>query len=270
MFGFQHLRAQTRPRRDLDFGEVKLLGVACLLFHLVVALETCLVLGLTGLRRAANPVELVLQALGELGVLGALDFHTLGFRLQIRGVVALVRVQVAAVDFANPFGHVVHEVAVVGDSDDGALVLVQELFEPQNRFGVQMVGGFVEQQQVGGFKQQTAQGDTTALATGAHADRGVGVGALQRVHRLLKLGVEIPAVGGVDFGLQLAHFLHEGVVIGVGIRHFLADLVEALNLLGNRTERHLDVLADGLVFVERRILLEDADRVARGEGRFAV
>ena len=176
----------------------------------------------------------------------------------------------AAVDFANPFGHVVHEVAVVGDSDDGALVLVQELFEPQDRFGVQMVGGLVEQQQVGGFKQQTAQGNTTALATGAHADRGVGVGALQRVHRLLKLGVEIPAVGGVDFGLQLAHFLHEGVVIGVGIRHFLADLVEALNLLGNRTECHLDVLADGLVFVERRILLEDADRVARGEGRFAV
>ena len=93
----------------------------------------------------------------------------------------------AAVDLADPFGHVVHEVTVVGDGDDGALVLVQELLQPQNRLSVEVVGGLVEQQQVGGFKQQLAQCHTATLATRAHGDRGVHVGALQRVHGLFEL-----------------------------------------------------------------------------------
>ena len=96
----------------------------------------------------------------------------------------------------------------MGDGDDCALVLVQELFQPQDGLSVQVVGGLVEQQQVRGLKQQLAQGHTAALATGAHVDRGVRVRALQGVHRLLELGVEIPTVGGVDFGLQLAHLFH--------------------------------------------------------------
>ncbi len=71
MLGFQHGGAQTRTGRDLDLGEVELLVVACLILHLVVAFQTCLVLGLTGLGGGAHPVELVLQALGQLGILGA-------------------------------------------------------------------------------------------------------------------------------------------------------------------------------------------------------
>ena len=84
------------------------------------------------------------------------------------------------------------------------------------------------------------------------------------------MGVEIPAVGGVDFGLQFAHFLHEGVEIGIRIGHFFANLVEPFDFLGDRTESELDVFAYGFVFVQRRILLEDSDRVAGGEGRLAV
>ena len=64
-----------------------------------------------------------------------------------------------------------------------------------------MVGGLIEQQQVGGLKQQLAQRHTAAFTTRAHGDRGVRVRALQRVHRLLELRVEVPAVGGVDLVL---------------------------------------------------------------------
>ncbi len=158
----------------------------------------------------------------------------------------------------------------MGHGDHGAGVLVQELFEPQDRFGVQVVGGLVEQQQVGGLKQQLAQRHTAAFATRAHGDRGVGVGALQRVHRLLELRVEVPAVRGVDLGLQLAHLVHQRVEVGVWIRHLLAYLVEARDFLRDITERHLDVLAHGLVVVERRLLLQDADGEARGQCRLAV
>ena len=268
--GFQHGGAQTRTGRNLNLGEVELLVVACLVLHLVVTFQTGLVLGLTGLGGGAHPVELVLQSLGELGVLGSLDLQTLGLGLQVGGVVALVRVQVAAVDLANPFGHIVHEVTIVGDGDDCALVLVQELFQPQDGLGVQVVGGLVEQQQVRGLKQQLAQGHTAALATGAHVDRGVRVRALQGVHCLLELGVEVPAVGGVDLGLQLAHLFHQGVEVGVRIGHLLTDFIESGDLLGNRAERHLDVLAHGLGVVQRRLLLQDADREARGQAGLAV
>ena len=133
-----------------------------------------------------------------------------------------------------------------------------------------MVGGLVEQQQVGGLKQQLAQRHTTALATGAHRHRGVRIRALQRVHGLFELRVEIPAVRRVDLGLQLAHLLHEGVEVGIRIRHLLADLIEARDLGSHIAECHLDVLAHGLVFIQRGFLLQDAHRVAGGELCLAV
>jgi hypothetical protein len=71
MLGLEHLRAQARPRRDLDLGEVELLGVPRLVLHLVVTFETGLVLGLARLGGAAHPVELVLEPLASLGVLRA-------------------------------------------------------------------------------------------------------------------------------------------------------------------------------------------------------
>ena len=52
--------------------------------------------------------DLLRECKGEFPILGV----CLG--LQVGGVVALVRVQVAAVDLADPFGHIVHEVTIVG------------------------------------------------------------------------------------------------------------------------------------------------------------
>ena len=130
MSGFQNLGSQTWSRRNLNFGEIELLGVSGLVLHLLIALQTRLVLRLTGLGGAAHPVKLVLETACDLGVLGSLDLHTLGFGFQIRGVVALIRIELASVDLADPFGDIIHEVTIVGDRNDGTLVLVQKLLQP--------------------------------------------------------------------------------------------------------------------------------------------
>ena len=70
--------------------------------------------------------------------------------------------------------------------------------------------------------------------------------------------------------MQLAHLVHERIEIGIGVGHLGADLVETLDLRKNVPESHLDVFQDGLLLVERRLLLQDADRVPRGKTGLAV
>ena len=79
-------------------------------------------------------------------------------------VIAFVGDTLAAVELENPARHVVEEVAVVGDEDDAAFVFAQRVFKPGNRLRVEMVGGFVEQQDIGGLEQQFAQGHAAAFA----------------------------------------------------------------------------------------------------------
>ena len=176
----------------------------------------------------------------------------------------------AAVDLADPLGNVIQEVAIVCDGKHRALIVMQEVLEPQDRLGVQVVRGLVEQQQVGSLEQQLAQGNTTALAAGKHVDRHVGIGQLQGVHGLAELGIDIPAVGGIDLVLELAHLGHEGVHVAVRVAHLLADLVEAIDLGNHVAKCHAHVLDDGLVVIERRLLLQDAHGVAGSEPGIAV
>ena len=58
----------------------------------------------------------------------------------------------------------VHQVAVVRDEQDGAGVGFEYLFEDFLRGDVEVVGGFVEQQQVGVFECQLGQRQTSAFA----------------------------------------------------------------------------------------------------------
>ena len=65
--------AQARSGRDLDLFKVELAGALGFFSHLLVAGQTCLLLGLAALGVGANPFEFVLQTLGKLGVLLALN-----------------------------------------------------------------------------------------------------------------------------------------------------------------------------------------------------
>ena len=67
---------------------------------------------------------------------------------QPRGVVALPRNALAAIQLVDPAGDVVEEVAVVRHRHHRARVLLEEALEPVHRLGVEVVRGLVEQQQV--------------------------------------------------------------------------------------------------------------------------
>ena len=149
LVGLDHDAAQPRARRDLDLLEVELAGLLGLGGHLLVPLQARLALRLPRLRVAAHPLQLLLEDALPLGVLAPLDLEPGLLGLQVGRVVALVRVGVAAVELEDPLGHVVEEVPVVGDGQDGARVLREVLLQPLDALRVEVVGGLVEQQQVG-------------------------------------------------------------------------------------------------------------------------
>ena len=103
----------------------------------------------------------------------------------------------------------------MGHGHDGARVGVEVALEPLDGLGVEMVGGLVEEQQVGLLEQQLAQRDATALATGQVVHQDLGRQAAQGVHGLVEPAVEVPRVGVVELGLQVADLGLEGVVVGV-------------------------------------------------------
>ncbi|EKE17971.1 MAG: hypothetical protein ACD_10C00188G0001, partial [uncultured bacterium] len=110
--------------------------------------QTGLALGLTGFWIGADPLQFLLHRLHMRIDLLVFRFQAGFLLLQPAGVVTLVRNAVAAVEFENPFGGVVEEVTIVSDSDHGAREAHQELFQPFDRFSIEVVGRLVEQQHV--------------------------------------------------------------------------------------------------------------------------
>ena len=79
----------------------------------------------------------------QLRVFLTFHFHTGGLGLQIRRVVALIRIGTSAIEFEDPFGNVVQEVAIVGDRDNGSGITLEVLLEPVHALGIKVVGWLV-------------------------------------------------------------------------------------------------------------------------------
>ena len=80
----------------------------------------------------------------------------------------------------------IEEVAVVGNGNDGTLILLQVLLQPINALSIKVVGGLVEEQDIGLLQEQPAQSHTTALTT-REVCHGLVLGrATQCVHRTLE------------------------------------------------------------------------------------
>ena len=166
------------------------------------------------------------------------------------------------INFADPFSDVVEEVTIVRYRKHRTRIAMKELLQPQHRFGIQVVGRLVQKKQVRRFKQKLAQRNATALATGKHLYRSIGVGALQSIHCLGKLTVQIPSVCSIDIVLKRAHFFHQSIEIGIRIGHFRTDGIEALNFSKHVGKCHTDILDYRSLFVERGLLLKNTNRVA--------
>ena len=189
--------AEARTGGDVDLDLVEL-DVAVLGEQRLVGVQARLRLVAPGARVQPDPLELAVDRAPARGLLACLGLQPRALLLEPAGVVALVGDPAAAVELEDPARDVVEEVAIVGDRDDRARVVVEVTLEPGDRLGVEMVGRLVEQQQVGLAQQQPAQRDAAALAAGERRDVGVGGRAAQRVHRDLERRVEVPAVDRVD------------------------------------------------------------------------
>src|SRR4051812_32678731 len=254
--------AEPRPGGDVDLDLVEL-DVALLGDERLEVGQARLLLGLAALRVLAHPLELGGDRL-LARLLGALLLGQAGLLLlEPARVVALVGDAARAVELEDPAGDVVEEVAVVGDRDHRALVLVEVALQPRDGLGVEVVGGLVEQQQVRGGEQQPAQRDAAALAAAQLRHVGVGRRQAQRVHRVLDVRVEAPRVGGVDLGLQRGELVG-GLVGVVG-----GELVEAVEERTRSGDAVLDIGAHVLCLVEVRLLLKQAHRRVGREHRVA-
>jgi hypothetical protein len=111
--------------------------------QLLQARDAALASGAAGFDALADPDFFLGQQLVGLGAdhcfLGELLFLLQEVLLEIAGIGA----QLAAVQLHDAGGDAVQEAAVVGDGDDAALEVDQQLFEPLDGVQVQVVGGLV-------------------------------------------------------------------------------------------------------------------------------
>ena len=274
MQGFDDVGPQTRAVRDVDL-EFFFLFLLVFVQQAFVGGETGFGFRLTAFGVLPYPVQFALEGLGALGSLFFFLGQALGLLLQPRGVVALPGNALAPVQFQDPSGYVVQEVAVVGNGDDRALVLPQVFLEPEDALGIQMVGRLVQQQHVRLLKQQAAQGDAAAFTARKGRYGCVAGRSAQGVHRDVEPGIEFPGVLGIDLVLEFPLAAHQGVhLVGVGVHFLQAELlVDPVVFVQNGHgvgHAFLDNVEHRLVRVELRVLRQVAYGVARSEDHFAL
>ena len=219
--------AEVGPGRDLE-DDALLAAFGLLAGELLVALEPGPVLGHAGAGRHADPLQLAGELLAPGRFLLLLERQPGLLLLQPGGVIAFPGDALPAVELEDPLGDVVEEIAVVGDAHDGAGVFLQVAFEPGDALGVEVVGGLVQQEQVGPFQEDLAEGDASAFAAGERGDVGLAGREAHGVHGDLDAAVEVPALGGLDGVLDLGLLLEECIhLVGVGpLAEPGVDLVE--------------------------------------------
>src|SRR3954468_6786642 len=244
-----HVLTEPLGHRDDDLRGLGGL-LRSLLHQLLVALIAGLGLRLPRARGGRDPFLLARERALARFFLAALLREPLLLLRKPGRIVALIGNTAAAIELEDPAGDVVEEVAVVGDDQDGAGIIAQVAFEPIDGFGIEMVRGLVEQQQLGLLEQQPAERDSAALAARQLLHVAVVRRTAQRVHRLVDLGVEIPKPLGLDLVLQLGH------LVGVLVRVVHGEFVVAIEdrLLRRHSLHH--VLAHALARIELWLLLQ--------------
>lgn len=155
-----------------------------------------------------------LLGFGDLAILGdflfaesVLAFLELGF---VGGVVAGEFLGAAVVEGDGAGGEAVHHGAVVGDEDDGAFVVVEVVLHETLGIDVEVVGGFVEEEDFRLGEEELGHGDAHLPAAGEFAAIAGEVGVLEA-----EAGED-----GLDFGL------HAGGIVSVEEELELADFFE--------------------------------------------
>src|SRR5690606_28899534 len=124
--------------------------------------------------------------------------------LEVVAVVAVVAHDLAvALEGEDRGGDAVEEPAVVGDDDRGAAEVEQHLLDGAEGGDVEGVGGLVEEDEVGGAREQDGEGDAGPLAARERADllgvaRGVEEEALEVAGDVEGVTAEVEAAPALD------------------------------------------------------------------------
>ncbi len=162
-------------------------------------------LGALGPYSRANPIQFFSkEALpAPFGLVSDLLPHSLG--LKVSCVVSRMRETAAVGELDNASGNDIEEVAVVSDKDNCAGEIAQKLFEPKDRFGVEVVSGFVEQKQVGLGGEGAAKSDATFFAAGEWGHELIEGRHTEGGGAFVDSSLKIPSVGSFDFVKELRH-----------------------------------------------------------------
>ncbi|OPY08532.1 MAG: hypothetical protein A4E66_01843 [Syntrophus sp. PtaB.Bin001] len=218
------------------------------------------------------PFQFPLQGFLPLRLLFLLVSQPILLLLQPGRVVSLPGDSLTPVQFQNPFSNVVQKVAIVSDGDDRSRIVFQMVLQPGHGFGVQMVGGLVEEQDVRLLQEEAAKRHPPPLAAGENFYGRVSRRAAQGIHSHFQASVEVPGIQSVqlllDFRLPFAKAGHFLVVHGLG--ELLTDPV----VFRQEVHRFLNALfhnlPNGQAVVQLWLLFQKTDGISRRGDRLAV
>ena len=137
--------------------------------------HAALVAGAAGLDALADEDLLALEEPVEALGLRHLAGQLRAAALQVGGVVAGPRAEAAPLELDDAGGQPLEEGAVVGDEEEGALEAQEEVLQPVDGVQVEVVGGLVQQQDVGMAGQGPGQQDAALHAAREGAEVGAGL-----------------------------------------------------------------------------------------------
>ena len=178
-----------------------------LLPHRLNALLPRLLFGAAGLGALAQPGQFPPQGAAELGSRGHFGVLFLGAVGQVGGVVALVAAGFAAFHRHDSPCHPIQQIAIVGDQHQGTRITIEPALQPFHTVGIEMVGGFIEQQHFGLGHQGRRQGHPAPVAAGEFAHRSVHIADAEALEHLMAFALQIPGLAGI-------HAMHQGAEAG--------------------------------------------------------
>ena len=155
--------------------------------------------------------------------------------------------------------HAIHEGAVMTYDEHGATIGLEEVLEPAHALKVEMVGGFVEQEDLRGAQQQLGECDAHLPATGELVGRTPHVLLMeaQAKEHASRLGLDVVTVLGLKACTQTT-VLREKVIGARFVRalHLALEGLEALSELCDIGDARHDFLKDAASLHLDGLLLE--------------
>ena len=179
--------------------------------------------------------------------------------------------QLPPVHFDHAVDDAIEEVSVVGHQHQRHLAADQPVLDPVDHLGIEVIGGFVEQQQVRAAEQQLGQRHAATFTPRQVCAPRVRIDETQPVDRRQHLVLDVVPAVRLELLLETSLATHELVeMIGIGgRRHLLVDRIERGLNAAVICQRLADRVADRRLRIENRLLIQHADRQPATHGTVA-